>query len=226
MYGRETWKLFLPEGQMTNLAGMTPEEKDRLLETLLREKNGGGAQASPMPENSGGDIQAFVAQICDVLEFLCQEIETVRKEVTDVRGLVVDDLFGGLKKMYDQNRRTKGIDDIRSKYGELFSPHEKVLKATDPDMDIYETIFDKLEELKGGEGFSEEGFDSSVKEWAKLVADKIDQLKAEGKIPEDAQVSVEVATDKTNAEAEPDSPARKFVDGIKKKNGNKVPLLF
>ncbi len=171
-----------------DLTKLSPAEKDQLLTQLIAKHEGGEASSAPDPEFSRYE------KLCDVIELMCSEIEAVQDQVSAIRKLVVDDFLGGLEGMYKTNVRKQGIGALKDKYGELFGPMESVLKSTDPDHDVYESLFDQQESMRGGEGYSDEAFDGKVKEWAMAIQAKIDELRKSGEIPEDAEVKVEVET--------------------------------
>lgn len=204
-----------------DLSKLSPEEKDKLLMDLVAKFEGGeGPVAEPDSEFSRYD------KLCGVIELMCNEIEAMQEQVAAIRKLVVDDFLGGLEGMYKSNVRKQGISGLREKYGELFSPYDSVLKTTDPGEDLFEKLYDEQESMRGGEGFSDEMFDGKVKEYAVAIGKKIEELKASGELPEDAEVKVDVELPE---EPKEETKAGKFMREMKEKNdkrGVKAPALL
>lgn len=205
-----------------DISALSPPEKDELLTLLLsRYKSGeAGPIAEAAPDESAGPYH----EICQLLEMLIDKVEEIDERSTKLEHAVIDDLFGGIERMYKDNLKVKGIGEIKAKYGELFAPHLDVLKQTDPDTDIFDLLHGQREEMRGMDGYSDELFDGKVQGYAKAIAEKIAELKANGTIPKDAEVEVKV--DNVEAGAEPAgekteedlSPAQKLVRSVRDKN--------
>lgn len=174
-----------------DLSGMSPAEKDELLmELITKYKSGdGGPTASDAPEQSA---DSSYSEICNLLEMLIDKIEEIDERTLKLEHAVIDDLFGGIERMYKDNLKVKGVGEIKAKYGEMFAPHLDTLKQTDPDSDIFELLHNQREEMRGADDYSDEMFDGKVAGYAQAIAEKIAELKANGTIPADAEVEVKV----------------------------------
>jgi hypothetical protein len=96
------------------------------------------------PEQAGhSDYQADMQMIAPLVE----AVTMLTQRVEELERLVVDELFGGIEKLYGENTRKKGIEGCRGKYGSMFEPHMETLKAINPDQDVFEIIYDLLAEV-------------------------------------------------------------------------------
>ena len=174
------------------------EEKDKLLYELLKRYENDvqtpALKAAEMPGNeSHPDVEedkAMLEPILKVVEILVSKVEELEERICANENLVVDELFGGIEKLYQSNMRTKSIEGIKGKYGSLFDPHMEALKELAPDEDLYETLHDMIESAKGEEGFDEE---SSVKSAVDAIAQKIAKVKG---VPAQAEVTIETVEEK------------------------------
>jgi phosphoketolase len=162
---------------MYDLSRISPQEKDRLLMELLTKYE----NDNPKPEVSQdhpdqAQDEAMLEPFAKVLDIVISKLEELEERLEKNEKLVVDDLFGGIDKMYKSNMRTKGVDELRGKYGEMFNPHMDALKELAPDEDLYEALHDMLEPLRGQEGFDENEYLTGA---SKAIADKIAKIKGE-----------------------------------------------
>lgn len=179
-----------------DLSTLSPEERQTLREALDQEP------ADPM------------GQLAAVLDLLCSKLEALEERQSKLESVVVDEIIGGISNLYSDNMRVEGIKGLKGKYGDLFGQHEGAFKEL-YDGDVYEKLFDMIEEMKGGEGYTDEAGDSEIKKIAAQLGEKLAKVKG----PEPAATAVEVKTE----EVEPD-PMEKIVSGIKKmKTRGKVP---
>lgn len=215
---------------MYNIEALSPEEKDRLLNELITkyEHEQQGPDASPKPigepiedhPDKDADL-AMLEPFAKVLDILIDKVESLEEGVSKLDSLVVDELFGGIDRMFKSNQRTQGIDGMRTKYGDMFSPFEDGLKELAPDEDIYEVLHDLIEDMKSGEGYSEESEMGAVKSAADSIAQKIAALK--GEVPEEGAVEVEVTKTEIEDVEEP-SKEEAFLEKVrnmKKRNSAK-----
>lgn len=174
-----------------DLNRITQEEKDRLLmELLSRYENDvstqglqGAAMSGDHPDKAA-DLE-MLEPFAKVLDIVISKLEELEERIQANEKLVVDELFGGIEKLYKQNMRTKGIEGLKGKYGSMFEPHMEALKELAPNEDLYEALHDMLDQVRGQEGFDEEG---TVKSVAEGIAQKIAKVRG---IPADG-VQVEV----------------------------------
>ena len=112
--------------------------------------------------------------------------------------------------------RVEGIKGLKGKYADLFGPHEGAFQEL-YGADVYEKLFDMIEELKGGEGFTDELGDGKIKEIAAQLQEKLSKVKG----PEAA--AVEVATEEPK---EKDPMARMKAGIVKMKSRGRVPGIL
>jgi hypothetical protein len=190
---------------MYDLNLLDPKEKDQLLQELLSKyENEVSTQRLDQTEVPGGagpehpDEAADLAMLepfAKVLEILIDKVEQLEERLEANERMVIDDLFGGIDKMYKQNLRTKAVGGLRDKYGDMFAPHMDALSELAPGEDIYEALHDMLDPMRAGEGWDDEKELGTVKDVAQSIADKIAKIKG-------APVDVEVQ--KAEASAEPE----------------------
>jgi hypothetical protein len=176
---------------MYDLTRISPEEKDKLLMELLT-KYENDTQSQPIQDvkvdhPDQAQDEEMLEPIIKVLDIVISKLEELEERLEKNEKLVVDDLFGGIDKMYKSNMRSKSVDGLRGKYGEMFNPHMEALKELAPDEDLYEALHDMLEPMRGQEGFNEDEFVGNA---SKAIADKIAKIR--GDKPTDG-VAVEVS---------------------------------
>lgn len=170
-----------------DIANLTPEQKDTLLMQLAQKYE------ADMPQAESQDYD--YSDLCKAIDMLVKMVEDHDEQISNLRKMVVDDLFGGIKGMYDEGVRTKGIDELRGKYEPLFKDHIEKLKGIEPDVDkdLFGKLYDQKSEMSGQEGFTDEAFDAKVNEYVPEIVAMIKKLQDEGKIPKDAEVEVEIS---------------------------------
>ena len=216
-----------------DLNTLSPEEKDKLLGELLSryqsdvstpetaqvEEVGGNDGLGTYPHEDEEADKQMLEPVLQVLEMLIEKVEELEERLQKNESLVVDDLFGGIQKLYQGNLRTKGIGDLKSKYGHMFDPHMDALKELEPEGDIYGSLYDMISQVRGSdETFDDVKESEAVGGVAKSIADKIAKIK--GVVaPADG-----IAVEKTEVKALPveEGADEAFLDSIRKmKEGNK-----
>jgi hypothetical protein len=212
---------------MYNLEALSPQEKDDLLKQLITRYDSGEQPTGDMSACEHGDQAQdldMLKPFADVIEMLIGKVEQLEERLTYNEKLVVDDLFGGIDRLYKSNKRNQSIDGLKGKYGEMFSPHMDALKELSPDEDLYETLHDTLEQMRGGDAeWNDEKESGTVGEMAKMIGDKIAKIKG-------APVAVEVEKTVTTpavevVEDEPVDDQTKLFNRIKEMR-KKAPKSF
>lgn len=206
-----------------NLDALSPEETKTLLTQLIAERETKPADA-PDKEVGGGQ-EGAMEPILKVLEILCSMVESLEEEVKMLRGVVMDDIIGGIDSLYKSNQRGIGVEGLRGKYGKLFDPHTDALKELSPDEDVFDKLYDLIESAKGGEGWDDTKEGDMATSLASGIAAKIAKIKgeapaAEGESPaaEEAPPAV-VEEVKTSAyPAGADEKLMKRIEEMKRKN--------
>lgn len=201
-----------------NLGALSPEEKDQLLMHLLQK--GGGGDVAPVAEGSPEDDDT---PILKVMEILCNLVDTIDQRLGKLEEVVMDDIIGGVETLYKGNLKAKGVDDLKGKYGSLFEPHMGALKEMAPDEDVFDKLYDLIDQAKGGEGWDDTKESGMAQDMAKAVADKIAKIKGEAPAAEaPAEAPAEgVAVEKTKVSAFPegaDENLMKRISSMKARN--------
>lgn len=203
---------------MYDLSKLQPDEKDKLLAELLSRYEGDTSAAAPqgaqMDPSHGDEPQdlAMIEPILKVLEVMIDKVEELEGRLEANEKLVVDDLFGGIDKMYNENLRKQSVDGLRSKYGDLFAPHMGALAELAPGEDIYDALHEILEPLRQGEGWDDEKELGAVTGAAESIAKKIAAIKGAA-APEGGAVEVTKVSAEPVAEM---SPEDKFFGKIRR----------
>ena len=127
-----------------------------------------------------------------VLEILIDKVESIEDRVGKVESMVIDDLFGGIQKLYDNNQRSQSIDGLKGKYGDLFAPHMDGIAAMAPGEDVFSSLHDLLSSAKGSPDWSDDKEGPLVQSAADSIGAKLAQLKGLGSSgsPADGELSV------------------------------------
>jgi len=192
-----------------DINALSPAEKDQLLTELVGKymSDGGSSETTDGSEPVG--LDAFA----QALEIVIDKMESMDAELCRVRSMVEDDLFGGIRKLYDSNMRMQGIAAVRSRYGSVFADMEDGLKTHAPDDDWAQAIYDIIEQQKSNEGFDE---GKLVNDAAAMLRTKLGEL---GKTAEAAPAAVEVEVTKTSTDKPDDTnPLIKKIREMKTKN--------
>lgn len=173
---------------MFDLSRLSPEEKDEILQSVLSK----AAVEGDAPPQDGGDQEqdeALVAPLVQALEYLIQKVEQLETKLCGVEKVVMDDIIGGITNLYDENIHAQKKSGIMSKYGEKFKPFEGAIKELYPNEDLYEQLLEELEELRKGEGYTEELEGSHVDGIASKLKEKFGKV-TESMAPKAAAVEV------------------------------------
>jgi hypothetical protein len=198
---------------MFNLDSLTPEEKAELKAALDGQGHPDEAQDAAMMDNSNDAI-------ANILEAIVDRLENLEKAV-------FDELIGGVKNLYNTNKRKMGVDSLKGKYGKDIDQYADGFRDIQGGADLYDKLYDHIEELRSaaGEGWNDEaegGVISGIMETLKKhLLPKIAEagpeieIETEGKEPE----GVEIKTTEIGATGDDE-----LVDMIKKqKKGRRLP---
>lgn len=127
-----------------DISALTSEEKAELMAALSGDGHPDAAQDAAMMDDSN-------EAIANILEAIVERIENLEKAV-------YDELIGGVRSLYDTNRRKMGIEGLRGKYGKDFDPYQESFSAMQGGADLYDRLFDQIEKLRGdaGDGWNDE----------------------------------------------------------------------
>ena len=187
---------------MYNLNNLSQQEKDDLLQQLVTKYDGGDQGGAPAGDDSQQDADQM-EPFAKVLEILIDKVEAQEEKICKLESLVIDDLFGGIQKIYDTNMRTKSIDDLKGKYGGMFDPHMATIQELEPDGDLYGMLHDMISPMRDQEGWNDEQEAGTVKSVADAIAEKIAKIKGAGAPAPDATGPDGVAVEVTKTSAAP-----------------------
>ena len=140
------------------------------------------------------------AAVAGILEQIIAKVDASEQRLQKLEGLVQDEIIGGITKLYDENMRFENIEGLRAKHGPMFEGMEEPFKDL-YDSDLWEKLQDLLDELKAGEGYTDEMGDSKIKEIAEQLKTKLAKLKGEnGQKPEAVAVEVTKAVPELSME--------------------------
>lgn len=181
------------------LEQLTPEEKQTLYEALQAELGGGEVC----------ECDAKFDQVAEVLKGLAAEMALIKETL-------FDKLIGGIQSLYNDNMRTTGIAGMKEKYGSLFDPYMDAFGEMFPGADLWSSLYDEQEGMRGGEGWSDEAGDARIKQRADELKSKVEKIRGP------VAAKVEVATPAPVAEADVD-PMTAIVDRVKKLKKGRAP---
>lgn len=177
-----------------DVMGLTPEERATLRAALDEAEK-------PDPQD----------EISELVEYLCDEVKALQEEVAKLKGLVLDDLVGGIKEAYESNVRSERMNDFKGKYGSMLDPLAEPFEKTFG-ANLHDKAFDYMDKLRGEEGYTDEVGDSKLKEVIEQIKEKLG-LNAPAPVAAVETVEVKPA-EEGEAEEEPEDDAQKAFDEI------------
>lgn len=137
---------------------LTPEDI-ALMKQAISQYEGAQGSSEPTPDVSdAAQDRQFLEPIVEALTLVIDELEHLKEEHAALKALVQDEIIGGVTNLYNQSVRQSGISELKGKYGEMFGPYEESWKSMseDPNSDLYEKLYDLVDELRKGSDYSEE----------------------------------------------------------------------
>jgi len=182
---------------MSALSSLTPEERVALKAALDQAE-------APDP----------VEELAELVEYLCDELEAVKKAHDALKALVMEDLIGGIKEAYEGNVRIERMNEFKGKYGSMLDPLAEKFKTTFG-ADLHDKAFDYMDSLRGEEGYTDEVGDSKLKEVIQQIKEKLGLNEPVAAVVTEEVKPVETpAAKEASAEEEPEEDARKAWDEI------------
>ncbi len=133
--------------------------------------NDGGGYNNP---DQGADEALIAEALQEVLLPVCQKIDYLEEKLAMLEKVVMEELIGGIKGLYDKNMRSQRVEGLKSRFApELGEEYEGAFGKVYPDKNLWEDIADHLESMKGNEGFDEEGYGKGLMGGIKAHLDKI-----------------------------------------------------
>lgn len=130
-----------------------PPDKQAEIDRLIEETSGGHEDEAQDVEL----IREIVGEIMrPVLELICAKIDEQAEGLSKLTSVVMDEIIGGVKKLYDSNQRRSKLESLRERLAPELGEYEDGFKAAYPNADLYEGVLSMLDERRGEEGFDEE----------------------------------------------------------------------
>jgi hypothetical protein len=182
-----------------DLSTLSPAETNRLLAALI-EKVGLDA---PMEGHTDAaqDIETM-QPVIDAVLALCEKVKAIDEKLEGLDKIVMDEIIGGVTNLYNERKRMCGVDELSGKYKEKFDPYADFYKELSGS-DLYDKLYDEIQEMKGGEPeWNEEKESGAIEQILGALKAKHDKIK--GITPPVDGVAIEVST----ATAEPDEQGK------------------
>jgi hypothetical protein len=113
--------------------------------------------------DEGADENLIAEYLEAVLKPICERIDYQGEKLDLLEKVVMEELIGGIKGLYNKNIRTQKIGGLKEKFAPaLGEDYEKGFSAAFPDADLWGDVLDKIEELKGSDGFDEDAFGNDI----------------------------------------------------------------
>ena len=159
-----------------------------------------------MHEDMSQDVELIQQVIAEALEPVITVVKqmiakqaAMDEELDSLAKLVQEEILDGIENLYKTKERMGGISSLSSKYGEMFGPYKDFYSELSDGSDIYEKLYDELDELKKGkESWSDEDESSEIGKIAEMLKSKFEKIKGMGSSP----VAVEVEVEKVEEEPE------------------------
>src|SRR5512142_1075297 len=151
--------------------------------------------------------------IVEAIQFLANEYDSLKTRLDALEDFFHNKFVGGLMQLVQDQDDAIGADDIKSKYGEMFSPYEQMHSMLAPKMggkegeSIYLALYREVKDI-----LDEPGRHNKLAEIAQAMADTKKRLLGEPEAP----VSVETVSVETPGEeaAEPPEEEKDPLAGI------------
>lgn len=137
-------------------------------------------------------ISEALDPVISVVKQLIQKQAAMDEELDSLAKLVQEEILDGIENLYKSKERLGGISNLSSKYGELFGPYSDFYSELTDGSDVYEKLYDELDEMKKSkEDWSDEDESSEISKLAEMLKGKFEKIKGMGK---PAAIEVEVET--------------------------------
>jgi len=154
-------------------------------------------------------IESILEPVISSIQELVQLVSEDHEKLELLGHLVQDELIGGITSVYEKHQRDKGIAGLSEKYGEAFGPFKDFFSELSGGKDVYEALFEDLEELKGSsEGWDDDKEKARVDEVVGGLKSKRDSLSKFGQ-PAVSEIEVEI-------KKEPEAPTVDPLDRVRK----------
>lgn len=143
-------------------------------------------------------IITVIKQIIEKQAAMDEKQAATDEELDSLAKLVQEEILGGIENLYKTKERLGGISNLSSKYGQMFDPYKDFYGELTDGSDIYEKLYDELDEMKKSkESWSDEDESSEISKLAEMLKGKFEKIKGMGK-----PSAIEVEIETTHAEPE------------------------
>ena len=119
-----------------------------------------------------------IKPIVTVMQQMLDKIALMDEELDSLTKLVNEEIIGGITNLYNSKCRLSGISELQAKYGELMGPYKDFYSELTDGSDIYEKLYDELEEFKSSaEDIDDAAVDAKIRELADILKSKFDKIK-------------------------------------------------
>ena len=129
----------------------------------------------------------LIRPLVEAVEFLAQQLDAQREQnesfhsrLEAMEKVLMEDIVGTLRSNYQTGIRTQGIESLKSKYGERLGKYTEPMGKFYPGVDIYNNLYDTLEQLKGqSENWEDANELSAIEEIVQSLEDRFGEKKPE-----------------------------------------------
>lgn len=147
-----------------------------------------------------------VKTLATIVDLLCQKLQEIEGTVAQHDDFINNGLIGGLQTLSAEQTKAQGISGLKGKYGSLFGAPETGAylkdKIGDPD-NIWELLYENLEQLKGQDGYTDEMGDKSVQEIAAEIGRRVAEITGKPAVVEATSEPAPEAKEAPKAEEKP-----------------------
>jgi hypothetical protein len=127
-----------------------------------------------MDQGQTPDLAEIMQQILGILQDHEDRISKVCAAHEDLDKEIHEDFFGPIHEQYQSSMRSKGIDDLKGRYGSTLGDISDDQWKGFGIEDVFSRIYDELEKLKGEEGWGPD----KEKDWVSNIHDQaMDRIK-------------------------------------------------
>lgn len=143
--------------QQFDFTGLSPEELQQLTYHAIQSSN---------------KANEAIQQLFGAVKMMAEKLDELDEGYDKLQDVVMNEIIGGVEKLYQQNIHDTELEGLKSQYGSLFDPHMDTVKEIYPDMDLYEELLKEKADYPDGVGF-----DGRVNEVASMLKSKIDKIR-------------------------------------------------
>jgi hypothetical protein len=132
----------------------------------------------PQTETTDPTLGEILENMLGLIQQLEEKLEKVTSAHAELDREIHEEFFGPLHESYITKVRGEGIESLRQKHGARFDTILEPLKAFGID-DVYERLYDAIEELKKGEGYKEGDEDPFVDGIYNQAMERIGRIRGE-----------------------------------------------